>query len=173
LARPGVFPRYHPAQLLPRFPFFTAQRFLIAASIVFFLAAAWSGAGVARAALAGREAARDQQTRLTALRTDVAQLRENTAEIAALRRSLEGGAAGPPCGALLEKIATTVPPAVTLTALRITGRTLTLEGWVAPAAGPTAVEEWRARLAPANAAWTVVAQTAATGSFTLTGGFRL
>jgi hypothetical protein len=173
LARPGVLPRYHPAQLLPRYPLFTAQRFLIAASIVFFLAAAWSGAGVARAALAGREAARDQQTRLTALRTDVAQLRANTAEIAALRRSLEGGAAGPPCGALLEKIATTVPPAVTLTALRITGRTLTLEGWVAPAAGPTAVEEWRARLAPANAAWTVVAQTAATGSFTLTGGFRL
>jgi hypothetical protein len=173
LARPGVFPRYHPAQLLPRSPIFTAQRFLIAASIAFFLAAAWSGVGVARAALAGREAARDQQTKLTALRTEVAQLRENAAEIAALRRSLEGGAAGPPCGALLEAVATTVPASITLTSLRITGRTVAIDGWVAPGTSPTVVEDWRSRLAPASAPWTASVKTAATGAFTLTGGFRL
>mgnify|MGYP003704924191 CR=1 FL=1 len=34
LARPGPFPRYHPAQLLPRTPLFTAQRFLVAAQPV-------------------------------------------------------------------------------------------------------------------------------------------
>lgn len=173
LARPGAFPRYHPAQLLPRSPIFTAQRLLIAASIALLLAAAWSGFGVTRSALASREAARDQQTRLTALRTEVTQLRENAAEIAALRRSLEGGAAGPPCGALLEKIATTVPSSVTLTALRITGRTLTLEGWVAPGTSPTAIEEWRSRLAPPSAQWTASVKAPADGAFTLTGGFRL
>jgi Tfp pilus assembly protein PilN len=137
------------------------------------LGAGGTGVGWARAALANQEATREQQTRLTALRTEVAQLRANAAEIAALRHAVESGAAGPPCGALLEKIARTVPASVTLTAVRIAGRTLTLEGWVAPGAGPTAVEAWRARLAPAEAPWTVVAQTAASGSFTLTGGFRL
>lgn len=173
LARPGVFPRYHPAQLLPRSPIFTAQRLLIAASIALLLAAAWSGVGVTRAALARRDAARDQQTRLTALRTEVAQLRENAAEISALRRSLEGGAAGPPCGAWLEAIATTVPPSITLTSLRITGRTVAIDGWVAPGTSPTAIEEWRTRLAPASAPWTATVKAAATGAFTLTGGFRL
>lgn len=153
-------------------PDFTAQRFLIAASIAFLLAAAGSGVGVARDALAGREAAREQQTRLTALRAEVAQLRENAAEISALRRSLEGGAAGPACGALLEAVATTVPASITLTSLRLTGRTVVIDGWVAPGTSPTAVEEWRSRLAPASAPWTASVKTAATGAFTLTGGFR-
>ncbi len=173
LARPGAFPRYHPAQLLPRSPVFTAQRLLIAASFVFLLAAAGLGVGVARVALAEREVGRIQQTKLIALQKEVARLRENAAEISALRGSLEGGAAGPPCGALLEAVARTVPASITLTSLRITGRTLAIDGWVAPGASPTAVEEWRSRLAPASAAWTASAKVAATGAFTLTGGFRL
>jgi type II secretory pathway component PulM len=173
LARPGAFPRYHPAQLLPRSPVFTAQRLLIAASIAFFLAAAWLAVGTTRSALAGREAARNQQTRLTALRAEVAQFRENAAEISGLRRSLEGGAAGPPCGALLEAVATTVPASITLTSLRITGRTVAIEVWVAPGASPTAAEDWRSLLAPAGAPWEASVKAAATGAFTLTGGFRL
>ncbi len=173
LARPGPFPRYHPAQLLPRTPLFTAQGFLIAASIVFLLAGAWMGTGIVRTSLAERAATRDQQAKLSALRTEVAQLRENAAEISALRRSLEGGAAGPPCGALLEAVATTIPASSTLTSLRITGRTVAIEGWVAPDALPTAVEDWRSRLAPANAPWTVTAKVGAAGTFTLNGGFRL
>ena len=173
LARPGPFPRYHPAQLLPRTPLFTAQRFLLAASIAFLLAGVWMGTGIVRTSLAERAATRDQQARLTALRTEVAQLRENAAEISALRRSLEGGAAGPPCGALLEAVATTVPASITLTSLRITGRTVAIEGWVAPGTAPTAVEDWRSRLAPANAPWTVAAKAGAAGAFTLNGGFRL
>jgi Tfp pilus assembly protein PilN len=173
LARPGPFPRYHPAQLLPRTPLFTAQRFLVAASIAFLLAGAWMGTGIVRTSLAERAATRDQQAKLSALRTEVAQLRENAAEIAALRRSLEGGAAGPPCGALLEAVAKTVPASITLTSLRINGRTLAIEGWAAPGTPPTAVEDWRTRLAPANAPWSVTAKAAAAGAFTLNGGFRL
>ena len=173
LARPGVLQRYHPAQLLPRSPTFTTQRLLIAASIAFLIAATWSGIGIARASMSGRAAARDEQARLIALRTELAQLRDNAAEISALRRSLEGGAAGPPCGALLEAVATTVPASITLTSLKITGQTVTIEGWVAPGTTPTVVDDWRSRLAPVNASWTATAKVAATGAFTLTGGFRL
>ena len=172
LARPVVLPRYHPAQLLPRTPVVTAQRLLIAASVAFLLAAGWSGVAYTRDHLAAQVAVKDYQSRLTALRGEVAHLRENAAEIAALRRSLDGGAAGPPCGALLEKISTTLPAQVTLTSLRIAGRSFALDGWVAPGAGQTALDAWRTRLTPADAPWTAEAKSSATGSFSLTGGFR-
>lgn len=173
LARKVEFPRYHPAQLLPRPPLFTAQRLMIAASVALLLAAGWTGTAYVRAHLATRVAAKHQQERLAALRSEVTQLRENAAEIAGLRRSLEGGAAGPPCGDLLEKIATTLPAQVTLGSLRITGRTVALDGWVAPGAGRSAVDDWRSRLAPADAPWTAEAKTGAAGSFSVVGGFRL
>jgi hypothetical protein len=172
IARPVVLPRYHPAQLLPRTPVVTAQRAMIAASVAFLIAAGWSGVAYAREHFAAQVAVKDHQARLTALRSAVAQLRDNAAEIAALRRSLDGGAAGPPCGALLEKISTTLPAQVTLTSLRIAGRNLALDGWVAPGAGPNVVNEWRTRLAPPGAAWTAETKPGAAGSFSLTGGFR-
>ena len=172
LARPVVLPRYHPAQLLPRTPVVTAQRVMIAASIAFLLAAGWSGVAYARDYVATQVAVKNNQVRLTALRAEVAHLRDNAAEIAALRRSLDGGAAGPPCGDLLEKISTTQPAQVTLTSLRITGRKVILDGWIAPGAALTALEEWRARLAPAGAPWVIEAKPGAGGSFSLTGGFR-
>ncbi len=172
LARPVVFPRYHPAQLLPRTPVVTAQRALFAASVAFLIAAGWSGAAYARGYVVARAATENNQARLAALRSEVAQLRENAVEIAALRRSLDGGAAGPPCGALLEKISRTLPAQVTLTSLRMTGRSVVLDGWLAPGAGRSALDEWRTRLAPAGAPWTAEIKPGAGGSFTLTGGFR-
>ena len=173
LARKVEFPRYHPAQLLPRPPMVTAQRLMVAASVALLLAAGWSGTAYVRAHLATQLAAKHQQEQLAALRSEVAQLRDNAAEIAGLRRSLEGGAAGPPCGDLLEKIATTLPAQITLGSLRITGRTVALDGWVAPGAGRSAVDDWRSRLAPADAPWTAEAKTGAAGSFSVVGGFRL
>ena len=172
LGRAVVLPRYHPAQLLPRIPVVTAQRALIAASIAMLVAAGWLGVAYGRDYVAKQAAVKDQEARLTALRGEVAQLRENAAEIAALRRSLDGGAAGPPCGVLLEKISTTLPAQVTLTALRITGRSWALDGWVAPGAGPRAGEEWRGRLAPPGAPWTAEIKPGAAGSFSLRGEFR-
>jgi hypothetical protein len=173
LARPVEFPRYHPAQLLPRPPMVTAQRAMIAATVALLLAAGWSGTAYVRAHLATRVAAKQQQEQLAALRREVTQLRENAAEIAGLRRSLEGGAAGPPCGDLLEKIATTLPAQVTLGSLRITGRTVALDGWVAPGAGRSVVDDWRSRLAPADAPWTMEAKNGPAGSFSVVGRFRL
>ena len=173
LARKVEFPRYHPAQLLPRPPMVTAQRLMIAASVALLLAAAWTGTAYMRAHLATQVAAKHQQERLSVLRSEVTQLRENAAEIAGLRRSLEGGAAGPPCGDLLEKIATTLPAQVTLRSVHISGRTMAIEGWLAPGAGRSAVDDWRSRLAPADAPWTAEAKTGAAGSFSVVGGFRL
>jgi hypothetical protein len=172
LARPVVLPRYHSAQLLPRLPVVTANRVMIAASIALILASGWLGFGLARDHIAARAAAANHQDRLTLLRAEVGHLRENEAEIAALRRSLEGGAAGPPCGALLEKISTTLPAEVTLASLRVTGRSIALDGWVAPGAGRSPVDEWRARLTPASAPWTVESKLAGVGTFSLTGVFR-
>ena len=171
LARPVVLPRYHPAQLLPRTPVVTAQRAMVAASVALLIAAGGLGVAYGHDFVAGRNVVKDQQARLTALRSEVAQLRENAAEIAALHRSLDGGGAGPPCGALLEKISTTLPAQVTLTSLRIKGRSWALDGWVAPSAGPRAGEEWRKRLAPPGAPWTAETKPGAGGSFSLTGGF--
>ena len=171
LARTVLLPRYHPAQLLPRTSAVTAQRTLMAASVALLIAAGWSGGAYGHDFVARQVAVKDQQARLTALRGEVAQLRENAAEIAALRRSLDGGAVGPPCGALLEKISTTLPAQVTLTSLRITGRSWALDGWVAPGAGLRAGEEWRTRLAPPGAPWTAETKPGAGGFFSLTGGF--
>ena len=171
LARPVVLPRYHPAQLLPRTPVVTAQRVMVAASVALLIAAGGLGVAYGHDFVARRNVVKDQQARLTALRSEVAQLRETAAEIAALHRSLDGGGVGPPCGALLEKISTTLPAQVTLTSLRITGRSWALDGWVAPSAGPRAGEEWRTRLAPPGAPWTAEIKPGAGGSFSLTGGF--
>lgn len=172
LACPVQLPRYHPAQLLPRTPVVTAQRALVAAGIVFLLAAGWTGLTHAQAVRATQAAARDRMERLHALRQEVAHLREEAAEIAGLQRSLEGGAAGPPCGDLLDRIAATLPPEVTLRRVEFNGRTVAIDGWLAPGTGRSAVEDWRARLAPADAPWTADARLGAGGAFSLTGGFR-
>lgn len=172
LARQVVLPRYHPAQLLPRQSVVTAQRAVIAASLALLLFAGWTGAGYARESIAARAETEQRQARLAALRAEVGHLRENATEIAALRTALDGGSAGPPCGAFLAKVSTTLPPEIVFTSLRTTERSITLVGWLAPAAPATTLDDWRARLAPANAPWTVTARPGPGGAFTLTGAFR-
>ncbi|MST93691.1 MAG: hypothetical protein EXS33_00195 [Pedosphaera sp.] len=172
LARPVVLPRYHPAQLLPRLPVVTAQRAVIAASLAFLLFAGWIGAGYARESMAARAETDQRQARLAALRAEVGHLRENATEIATLRAALDSGSAGPPCGAFLAKVSTTLPPGIVITSLRTSGRNLTLDGWLAPTAPATLIEDWRSRLAPVDAPWTVAARSGHGGAFTLTGVFR-
>ena len=173
LARPVVLPRYHPAQLLPRLPVVTAQRAAIAASLAFLLIAGWTSAGYARDTIAMRAETEQHQARLAALRAEVGHLRENATEIATLRAALDGGSAGPPCGAFLAKVSTTLPPEIVIASLRTSGRNITLDGWLAPTAPAILIEDWRSRLAPADAPWTMVARPGPGGAFTLTGVFRL
>ena len=172
LARQVVLPRYHPAQLLPRQPVLTAQRAVIAASLAFLLFAGWTGAVYAREFIAARAETAQRLTRLAVLGAEVAHLRENATEIMALRAALDGGSAGPPCGPFLAKVSTTLPPGIVITSLRTSGRSITLDGWLAPAVPATVLDDWRSRLAPADAPWTVVARPGPGGAFTLTGVFR-
>jgi hypothetical protein len=141
-----LLPRHHPAQLLSPPPLITAQRVVVAASIVFFAFATWSGANYARDCAAWRTEGEARETQKRELRTEVAQRRASAAEIAALRTSLAGESAGPPCGELLRQLAATVPPEVALTSLRISTDRFSLHGYVAPNAPASAVDGWLARL---------------------------
>ena len=173
LARQVVLPRYHPAQLLPRLPVVTAQRAIIAASLAFLLLAGWTGAGYARESIAAHAETEQRQARLAVLRAEIGHLRENATEIATLRAALDSGSAGPPCGAFLTKVSTTLPSEIVIASLQISGRSIALDGWLMPTAPTTTLDNWRARLAPADAPWTLVTKTGSGGAFTLTGAFRL
>jgi hypothetical protein len=172
LARPFVLPRYHPAQLLPRQPVVTAHRAVIAASLAFLLFAGWTGAVYARESIAARAETELRQFRLATLRAEIGHLRDNAAEIAFLRAALDGGSAGPPCGAFLTKVATTLPPEIVIASLRTSGRSIVLDGWLNPSAPATALDNWRARLTTADAPWTLVTKPGLGGAFTMTGAFR-
>jgi hypothetical protein len=172
LARPVLLPRYHPAQLLPRLPLFTAQRAVIAASIVFLLAAGWSGIAYARDWRAGQAEVKNRDTRVATLRTEVAHLRDNAAEIAALRGTLDWAAVGPPCGALLEKISATLPPEIALTTLRVSAQGFKVNGWVAPSATAAVLDQWCLHLSGENSPWTVEVKSKPPGIFTIAGVFK-
>lgn len=173
LGRRVVLPRYHPAQLLPREPWFTAERAVIAASIALLLAGSWAGYTLAHDWLVARNEAGLRAARVSTLRSELAHLRENAAEIAALRSLLDGGAAGPPCGAFLQRLSRTTPPDITLSSLKIKGHELELAGWVSPSAPAGVLDDWRGQLASADAPWTLAIRSGAGGTFTATGAFRL
>jgi len=172
LGRRVVLPRYHPAQLLPRGSAITAQRAVIAASVALLLAAGWAGFVYGRDWRAVQAEAETRAARLVSLRSEVAHRRENASEITALRSLVEGGSAGPPYGAFLQKISATLPPEIALASLRIAGRNIELGGWTAPTAPAGALERWRGRLAPPDAPWTAAVRPGVGGAFTLTGAFR-
>ncbi len=172
LGRAAPLPRYHPAQLLPREPIVTAQRLALAASVAFLLAAVGIGGSYAHTCIVQHADATRHATEASALRAEIAHLRDNAAEIAALRSRLAGSAPGAPVGAFLRQVATTIPRQLVLGSLQLDGRTLALDGWMAPGTPSALLDDWRARLAPNGAAWTAGVQTQPDGSFSLTGSFR-
>jgi hypothetical protein len=174
LRRSVPLPRYHPAQLLPREPFVSADRLAWAASVALLLTALGMGGLYARDCLAAQATAGRQATEATALRAEIAHLRRNAAEIAALRRQLAGAAPGAPVGELLRRFTATIPPEVVLGALTFKDRTLSLEGWVAPESAPATatLDRWRAQLAPADAVWSESPPVGPDGRFALKGALR-
>jgi len=172
LGRRIELPRYHPAQLLPREPVFTAQRAAIAASVALLLAGSWAGYSLGRERIVARSETAHRAAHVAVLRADIAHLRENAVEIAALRSLIEGGSASPPCGTFLRQLSTTVPRDIALSSVRITGRNVEFAGWVSPAAPPGVLDEWRNRLAPSDGPWAIVFRSSAGGAFTATGAFR-
>lgn len=172
LDRPATLPRYHPAQLLPRSPWVTAERLALAAGFALLLAAGWAGFDHGRDWLAVRAEQVAREARLATLQNEVAHLRANAAEIAVLRGLIEGGSAGPPLGKFLAQLSTTLPPDMVLGSVEVRDHRLVLSGWVAPAAATGTVENWVSHLAPNNAPWTLTAKMGADGTFAATGGFR-
>ena len=169
LARRVVLPRHHPAQLLAPMPVITLQRAVVAASLAFLALAGWSGAAYAHDILAWRTADADREIRKQALRTEVAHLQGNAAEITRLRETLSRVAVRPPAGALLQKIAATTPREVACDTLSVTSGGFALNGHLAPSAPAGAGEAWRARLT--DPGWTLDLKPARDGGFTLIGTF--
>lgn len=172
LGRPVVIPRYHPAQLLPRGPTFTAQQMAMAASLALVCAAGWLGFAYIRDTISARAETRTQAAQIATLRSDVAHLRANAAEIRRLRNAIEGGLAGAPFDAILQRLAATLPPEIALSTLRLSGRTMEFGGWVSPTAAVATLDLWRDRFSPAKGPWTATLHPGAGGAFTLNGEVR-
>jgi hypothetical protein len=171
LRRRTDLPRHHPAQLLPPDSVVTAQRAVMAASLAFLAIAGWSGAGYAHDALAWRTEGAAREAQKQALRTEVSHLRVNAAEIAALRATLAGFPANPPCGEFLEKLSATLPAEIALATLHVAAGRFTLQGHLAPKASAGALDGWRTRFADSR--WTLENQTAPapSGTFKVEGRF--
>ena len=169
LGRKVTLPRSHPAQFLAPAPAVTAQRTVIAASLVFFALAGWSGATYARDVLAWRTTSADREVRKQALRGEVAHLRDNAAEISRMREILARAAVRPPVAALLQKLAATVPKEAACDSLAVTAAGFALNGHFAPSAPAGAGEAWRARLA--DPGWAVEFKSGRDGAFTASGTF--
>lgn len=170
LRRPVVLPRHHPAQLLPRPPLMTGERWAMAAGLALLLTAAGAGAWQGWQTVRAREAVARQARELVALRAEVEHLRDNARAIASLRRELAGGAGGPPALALLKGIGGSIPPELALSRIQVDGHAIALEGWAAPGAG-AAAEAWARKLSDCGP-WRFTLQPGAGGAFRLAGEFQ-
>lgn len=146
LAHSATIPSRHPARLLPAEPTVTAPRAVVAASFALLLAAGGMVGPWALAHVNARNAALVQTVREHALSAEVAHLRTNAAEIAALREEAAGHTA-PFGGALLRRLAATVPPEVTLATLRADVGSFAAQGFLAPQASSGVLDRWQQALA--------------------------
>jgi hypothetical protein len=156
----ATIPRKHPAQLLREPPLFTPNRAAFAAGVALLALGTASFAPWVRAHLAAPADVAALRAREHALRDEIAHLRANATEIDALRSGLAQRSA-PFAGLLLRRIAATVPPEITLTALEATPDAVEARGHVAPGAPEGALERWRALLSPPGAALRFEAETPA------------
>jgi hypothetical protein len=172
LGRNVILPRYHPAQLLPRTPVVTSQRVAIAASLALLLGAGWGGLRTAHDWTDARAKAAAQAAEVVALRSEVARLRGNATEIAALRALVNAGTTETPYAGFLQNLARTLPPDLALAGLRLSGRAIAFDGWLSPQAAAGALEQWRALLSPAGAPWNIAFTATTGGAFSAKGTFQ-
>lgn len=170
LGRAVILPRAHPAQLLPAESLFSAQRLMVAASVVLLLAAGWSGAAYARDFQAWDGRRQVEAREKSALRAEIEHFRVNAAEIVTLKARLAGPGTSLPAGELLDAVGAELPPQLALDRIRVAQGRFTLAGHVAP--GATAEwERWRARLAGKR--WTLEPSAPReNGAFNLQGTFN-
>lgn len=173
LAQPVVLPSRHPAQLLPPAPVLTAQRAVIAAGIALVAAAGWLGAAHARDVIAARETGERREERKVALRAEVAHLRANDAEIAALRAGLPKPGPAAPVAPWLQRLSESLPSEIALSSLRITAEGVTVTGFTAPGSARGLLAAWKSRItsAAADPLLHTTEQSATGDRFTLAGRF--
>lgn len=146
LSHSATIPSRHPARLLPVEPVVTASRAVLASSLALLIAAVGVVVPWVVGHVNARNAALVQTVRERALSVDVAHLRINAAEIAALREEA-AGRTRPFAGALLRRLAATVPPEVTLATLRADPGSFAAQGFVAPQASSGVLDRWQQALA--------------------------
>jgi Tfp pilus assembly protein PilN len=132
--------------LLPAEPAVTASRAVLAASLVLLIAAGGLVVPWALAHANARTEVLAQTARERALATEVSHLRANAAEIAALREEA-AGRTRPFAGALLRRLAATVPPEVTLATLRAEAGSFAAQGFVASRTSSGVLDRWQQTVA--------------------------
>ncbi len=165
-------PVRHPAQLLAVPARWTAPRVMVAASVALLLASTALGARLAYDYSVMRADATALQRQTQALRTEVARLGANAAEIADLRATLATAQPTPPVTAFARKLSATIPSEIVLRSLRLTPESFTGTGWISPRASPATGQGWTARLGAKPWQLSGPFEADSTGAFRLTGSWR-
>jgi hypothetical protein len=171
LAKPAIIPEKHPAQLLPPIPRINALRVVLAATILCLVFAVVGAAKLGRDYQDFAAEKYTRESRRQTLRSEVAHLKENAAEIATLRAGLASQTTRPPVGRLLDQLASTLPPGIVLGSLQVTTSGFTVTGYLDPAAPATGWSDWTTRLRNAGVHLHTPDQPSASGSITLHGEF--
>lgn len=164
LAREAVFPSRHPAQLLPPVSRLSQGALLAVASWAVLVGA------ISWAALSGwtwfraQRLDADQQPRLVALRTEVAHLEANAAEIARLQAAVETPPAIPASGLLVD-LTQDLPSAIVFDRIEFDGSQLEVDGWTPPDTDP--LPAWLAQRKASHPDWEWRLATPQPGSFQL------
>jgi hypothetical protein len=169
LARQVVLPQSHPAQLLPAPQLVTAQRALVAASVLLLLAGGWSGAVHARDWRTGvQERGADAHERRE-LAASLARYRANAAEIEGLRARIEASRPVPVID-WVQRISSTIPSSIALDRLRVENLDFRIEGHVRPGRSYD-LASWEKALGDSR--WKLAAGPIdEAGAFSVAGNFR-
>lgn len=172
LAAPAPLAARHPAQLLPTPARLSASRLMVAASIMFLLAATALGFRFAVDYTNARADATSLEREKRALRAEVARLHSSAAEISHLRALLAAVHSSPPAAAFCRKLSTTIPHDIVLRSLHLTPQELVVAGWINPRASHATGQGWTTRLG--SESWQLSGPWAAdvSGAFRLAGSWR-
>lgn len=168
VAHPVVLAAGHPAQLLPPVAVFSAQRAVVAASVLILLAGGWSAVDYLQQYRASARLAQDSVIEKSKLVAEIEHFRVNRTEILSLRARL-AEADTLPLAEWLDAMTTTVPPAVALDSLKVVQGRFRVAGHHAPGE-EAAFERWSSQVR--NARWQIAAvKRSADGAFALEGTF--
>lgn len=168
LSAPVVMPRSHPGQLLPPASVFSAQRAVVAASVLLLFAGGWSGAQYALEYQKAIAHARDEVIEKDRLRGEIDHFRVNQSEIVALKAQLNTPPDLPVCE-WLDRLCASLPASIALNRVTVAQGRFTIRGHV-DGLDAGVLARWRQGIADSR--WMIdPATTEPSGSFNLSGSF--